>query len=98
MRRRVEDRILTIKGHLIEAHVSEIARRFGTIGLWGEDGVESLHPAYTKCGMMTVCIPTRSAAPQIDDDPPPTQGTDSNDGDKETAGLGSNGTGGKLAL
>ena len=36
--------ILTHKGHLIEMHLASIARRFGTVGIFGEDGMEAMHP------------------------------------------------------
>jgi hypothetical protein len=36
--------ILTHKGHLIEMHLASIARRFGTVGIFGEHGMEAMHP------------------------------------------------------
>lgn len=33
-----------MKGHIVEVHVPEFARKFGTCGVFGEDGLEALHP------------------------------------------------------
>ena len=41
-------KMLTCKGHLIEKHLPRTARRFRTIGIFGEDGLEALHPLDTK--------------------------------------------------
>ena len=38
---------LTVKGHAVECHVVDWARRFGTCGALGEDGMEALHPLDT---------------------------------------------------
>ena len=35
---------MTVKGHIVEVHVPEFARKFGTCGVFGEDGLEALHP------------------------------------------------------
>jgi hypothetical protein len=47
------DKILTVKGHIIEQHVSAFARRYETCGAFGEDGLESLHPWDTRCRLIT---------------------------------------------
>ena len=38
---------LTVKGHIVERHVPEYAEWHGTCGIFGEDGVEGLHPKDT---------------------------------------------------
>ena len=35
---------LTPKGHSVEKHINYFARRYGTCGIFGEDGLEALHP------------------------------------------------------
>ena len=35
---------MAVKGHIVEVHVPEFARKFGTCGVFGEDGLEALHP------------------------------------------------------
>jgi hypothetical protein len=47
------DKILTVKGHIIEQHGSAFARRYGTCGAFGEDGLKSLHPWDTRCRLIT---------------------------------------------
>lgn len=47
-----EHPILTIKGHLIEMHLATIARRYRTLGMFGEDGLEALHPLDTRARML----------------------------------------------
>ena len=47
---------LTPKGHVVEVHLAAFARRYGTIGFFGEDGIEALHPKDTKCRQLTRCI------------------------------------------
>ena len=47
---------LTCKGHTIEKHVVDFARRFGTCGWMGEDGLESLHPLHTKARILNRSI------------------------------------------
>ena len=47
------DKILTVKGHIIEQHVSAFARRYGTCGAFGEYGIESLYPWDTRCRLIT---------------------------------------------
>ena len=44
---------LSPKGHIIEQHVPAFARRYGTCGAFGEDGLESLHPWDTRCRLIT---------------------------------------------
>lgn len=39
-----DHKIVTPKLHIIEKHIPYYARRFGTCGVFGEDGLESLHP------------------------------------------------------
>ena len=39
-----EHTILTPKGHSVEKHVPYFARKYGTCGIFGEDGLEALHP------------------------------------------------------
>ena len=36
--------MLTPKGHIVEKHVHYFAKKYGTLGVFGEDGMESLHP------------------------------------------------------
>lgn len=36
--------ILTPKGHSVQKHVMFFARLYGTCGIFGEDGLEALHP------------------------------------------------------
>ena len=45
--------LMTPKGHLLADHVPILARRFGTCGVFGEDGIESLHPLDTAARMIT---------------------------------------------
>ena len=47
---------LTVKGHIVEMHVADYARRFGTIGAFGEDGLEALHPLDTAARLLTRSI------------------------------------------
>ena len=47
---------LTAKGHVIEKHVIHYARRFGTCGAFGEDGLEALHPLDTAARLLTRSI------------------------------------------
>jgi hypothetical protein len=44
---------LTSKGHIVEKHVINFAKRFGTCGAMGEDGLESLHPLDTAARVLT---------------------------------------------
>ncbi len=45
--------ILTVKGHLIEKHMAKIARYYGTLGIFGEDGLEALHPLDSRARAIT---------------------------------------------
>jgi hypothetical protein len=47
------DKTLTVKGQIIEQHVSAFVRRYGTCGAFGEDFFESLHPLGTRCRLIT---------------------------------------------
>ena len=42
-----------MKGHIVEQHVAAFARKYGTCGAFGEDGLESLHPWDTRCRLIT---------------------------------------------
>ena len=53
------DRILTVKGHVVEMHVMEYAESLGTCGALGEDGLEALHPMYTAARVL--CRTMRNA-------------------------------------
>ena len=44
--------VLTPKGHLIEAHIIPFATYFGTIGVFGEDGMEAIHPMDTSARVL----------------------------------------------
>jgi hypothetical protein len=50
------DNILTVKGHIIEQHVSAFAWRYGTCGTFGEDGLASIHPWDTRCRLITFSL------------------------------------------
>ncbi len=50
---RPERQVCTIKGHLIEVHVTEQAEKLGYVGRLGEDGMEAIHPMDTRCRMFT---------------------------------------------
>ena len=39
--------MLTVKGHVVEEHVTEFVELFGPCGILDEDGVEGLHPQDT---------------------------------------------------
>lgn len=51
------------KAHLVERHVPDIARRFGTIGKFSEEGGESAYVWYKKAAMM--CRTMRNSAARI---------------------------------
>jgi len=38
---------MTPKDHIVEVHVPEFAERYGACGVFGEDGLEALHPQDT---------------------------------------------------
>jgi hypothetical protein len=44
--------VLTPKGHLIESHLVAFAVHYGTIGVFGEDGMEALHPMDTRARVL----------------------------------------------
>lgn len=46
-------RMLTVKGHIVEKHVPEYARMYGVLGIFGEDGLEALHPLDSRCRLIT---------------------------------------------
>ena len=51
------------KAHLVERHVPIIARRFGTIGKFSEEGGESVHVWYKRAALM--CRTMRNSAARI---------------------------------
>ena len=48
-----DHRILTVKGHIVEKHLASIARMYGTLGIFGEDGLEALHPLDSRSRIIT---------------------------------------------
>jgi len=44
--------ILTPKDHVIEVHIVAFASYFGTIGIFGEDGMEAIHPMDTTARVL----------------------------------------------
>lgn len=44
---------LTVKGHIVEQHVADSARKYGNCDAFCEDGLESLHPWDTRCRLIT---------------------------------------------
>lgn len=46
-------RMLTVKGHIVEQHLVSVARRFGNIGIMGEDGIEALHCLDSRARLIT---------------------------------------------
>jgi len=51
--REAHGRMLTVKGHLVERHIPVYARRYGILGIFGEDGLEALHPLDSRCRLIT---------------------------------------------
>ena len=47
---------LTPKAHTIEKHIPLIAQRFGTIGLFGQDGGEAAHPKWKTASTLCRCV------------------------------------------
>lgn len=47
---------LTPKGHTVECHLAEFAKRYGTIGFFGEDGIEALYPKDTAVRLLTSSV------------------------------------------
>ena len=43
------DRMLTVKGHIVEAHVADFVEHYGTAGVFGEDGAEAIHVSDAAC-------------------------------------------------
>ena len=52
---------LTPKAHTIEKHIPLIAQRFGTIGLFGQDGGEAAHPKWKTASTLCRCVPNTIA-------------------------------------
>ena len=48
-----DHRIVTVKMHIVERHLWRIARRYGTLGIFGEDGIEALHPLDSRARILT---------------------------------------------
>lgn len=44
---------LTVKGHIVDFHIPLIVDRFGTCGMFLEDGIEALHPLDNECRLLT---------------------------------------------
>jgi hypothetical protein len=40
---------LTVKGHIVEAHVADFVELYGTAGVFGEDGAEAFHVSDAAC-------------------------------------------------
>ena len=49
--------LLTPKGHIVEKHVHYFARKYGTLGVFGEDGLESLHPLDARARVLVRTMP-----------------------------------------
>jgi hypothetical protein len=43
------DGMLTVKGHIVEAHVADFVEHYGTAGVFGEDGAEAIHVSDAAC-------------------------------------------------
>ena len=43
------DEKLTVKGHIVEAHVADFVELYGTAGVFGEDGAEAIHVSDAAC-------------------------------------------------
>ena len=44
--------IFTPKSHFYESHLMDFVAHFGTVGIFGEDGMEALHPMDTRARML----------------------------------------------
>jgi hypothetical protein len=44
--------ILTVKGHTVEDHLTQFARHYGVLGVFGEDGMEAEHPLDTRMRLL----------------------------------------------
>ena len=49
-------KILTPKEHVLEDHVMYYVRKYKTLGIFGEDGLEALHPKDTRKRHLTRCM------------------------------------------
>ena len=52
--------LLTPKGHIVEKHVHDFARRYRALGVFGEDGMESLHPLDARARMLVRTMKNQS--------------------------------------
>ena len=50
-------RMMTPKGHILTHHLPHYVQHWGTIGLFGEDGLESLHCRYAKFQRSAASLP-----------------------------------------
>ena len=50
-------RMMTPKGHILTHHLPHYVQHWGTIGLFGEDGLESLHSRYAKFQRSAASLP-----------------------------------------
>ena len=46
-----------LKLHMMEVHVPQFARRWGSVGLFAEDAFESIHALWNKIMRSCACIP-----------------------------------------
>ena len=49
--------LLTPKGHIVEKHVNYFAKKYGTLGVFGEDGMESLLPLDARARVLVRTMP-----------------------------------------
>ena len=52
--------LLTPKGHIVEKHIHYFAKKYGTLGVFGEDGMESLHPLDARARVLVRTMPNLS--------------------------------------
>ena len=52
--------LLTPKGHIVEKHIHYFAKKYGTLGVFGEDGMESLHPLDARAKMLVRTMKNQS--------------------------------------
>ena len=52
--------MLTPKGHIVEKHVHDFARRYRALRVFGEDGMESLHPLDVRVRMLVRTMKNQS--------------------------------------
>ena len=50
--------LLTPKGHIVEKHVHCFATKYGTLGVFGEDGMESIHPLDARARVLVRTMQT----------------------------------------